>query len=363
MISRREFLESAALAAAGPDVDAQTVKRWSAPYRNWHYWPDYVIPAQPGIPGHADFHSTDVPTVYQLPGSRAWRMSFVGFNGKGYNSFVACSDDLVRWGDFRLAMGFGKEGEFDYGGRAIGAYLYESYGIRSPRVLKKRQGRYWTLYGCYAKQGRYEIPPGYQGAAWSEDGLTWNRAKDRPVLSVHDAGAGPWERGNIFQPWVVEHRGRFYNFYNASDKMTSGWIEQTGIAFSRDFLNWERFAKNPVVKVRPGGYDARFASDPKVFRDGDHWTMFYFGVGRGGAHILAAFSRNLLDWTADPEPLYAAGGHPLGLDQQYAHKVSLVHNPANDTFYLYYCACGPKGRGIGLLTSRPLPGSVAGRAG
>ena len=90
--------------------------------------------------------------------------------------------------------------------------------------------------------------------------------------------------------------------------------------------------------------------------------MFYFGVGRGGAHIMVAFSRDLVHWTAHPEPLYKAGGHPSGLDKQYAHKISLVHNPENDTFYLYYCACGNKGRGIGLLTSKPLPGGASGRS-
>jgi hypothetical protein len=86
--------------------------------------------------------------------------------------------------------------------------------------------------------------------------------------------------------------------------------------------------------------------------------MFYFGVGKGGAHILAAFSRDLRHWTSHPEPLYKAGGHPGGLDAQYAHKISLVYERASDTFYLYYCAvgregtAGNKGRCVGLLTSR-----------
>ena len=89
-------------------------------------------------------------------------------------------------------------------------------------------------------------------------------------------------------------------------------------------------------------------------QDRNHWVMFFCGVGRGGAHIMVAFSRDLMNWTAHPEPLYKAGGHPGGLDKQYAHKISLVHNPANDTFYMHYCATGSKGRGIGLLTSKPL---------
>ena len=90
-------------------------------------------------------------------------------------------------------------------------------------------------------------------------------------------------------------------------------------------------------------------------RDGDHWGMFYFGVGRGGAHIMAAFSRDLYHWTSHPEPLYKAGGHPEGLDKKYAHKISLVYTEANDTFYLFYCAVGRQGRGIGLITSKPFP--------
>jgi len=71
----------------------------------------------------------------------------------------------------------------------------------------------------------------------------------------------------------------------------------------------------------------------------------------GGAHIMAAFSRDLLHWTRDPEPLYKAGDNPSGLDRKYAHKVSLVYNPVNATFYIYYSAVGDNGRGIGLITS------------
>jgi len=132
------------------------------------------------------------------------------------------------------------------------------------------------------------------------------------------------------------------------------WVEQIGLATSEDLLTWKRYAGNPVVRVKTCDYDDRFIGDGKVFRDNDHWVMFYVGVGKGGAHIMAAFSLDLLHWTTHPEPLYRAGGHPYGLDAQYAHKISLVYNPRNGIFYLYYCACGNKGRGIGLITSEPL---------
>jgi hypothetical protein len=354
------------LASRPLSIDRPTLDRWSAPYRNWHYWPEHVVSSEPKIPGYEGFKNTDVPCIYQLPGQpNRWFMSFIAFDGHGYNSFVVESDDLVRWRNPRLAMGFGKAGEFDHGGCVVGAFLYESYGIDAPRILRRWEGRYWTLYGAYPRQGGYELRPGYEGVANSEDGLTWRRAKEAPILSVHDADGAPWEQSCIYQPWLVEVSSpngaagstpstrRFYNFYNAAQ----GEREQTGLAYSTNLLDWTRHRANPVVRNRPEGYDEVFASDPKVFREGDHWTMFYFGVGRGGAHIMVAFSRDLEHWTAHPEPLYRAGGHPRGLDRTYAHKISLVRNPQNDTYYLFYCAVGTQGRGIGLLTSRPLASS------
>jgi beta-xylosidase len=102
-------------------------------------------------------------------------MSFAAFDGKGYNSFVAESDDLVHWRQPCLAMGFGKPGEFDHGGCVIGAFLYDSYDIRAPRVLKRRDGKFWTLYGCYPRQGDYELRPG-----WSSTGTSSTTSTMRP---------------------------------------------------------------------------------------------------------------------------------------------------------------------------------------
>jgi len=338
--------------AADDPVDRATLDRWSATFRGWHYRPDHVIPAKPRIPGHEEFENPDCPTVFQLPGQPdRWFLSFIAFNGRGYNSFITESTNLVDWSAPRLAMGFGPTNTFDHGGCVIGAFLYESSDLKAPRVLQRRDGRFWTLYGCYPRQGGYELRPGYEGVACSDDGLHWRRAKDAPILAVTDADCGAWEKDCTYQPWLVEHQGRFFNFYNAAN----GGVEQTGLAFSTDLLNWMRYPANPVVPNRPGGFDEQFASDPKVFREGDHWTMFYFGVGRGGAHIMTAFSRDLVHWTAHPDPIYRAGGNPSGLDRQYAHKISIVHEPRTDAFLMFYCACGPQGRGIGLLSSRPGP--------
>jgi predicted GH43/DUF377 family glycosyl hydrolase len=337
--------------AAESPIDAATVEAWSQKFLGWDYYPDHVIPAAPNIPGFDKVRMTDCPTVFQIPGDPRWHMTFIGFDGSGYQSFLATSDDLVHWTVKGLALGYGPKGRFDHGGAVLGAFLYQSYDLNAPRVLKKHQGKFWSLYGAYPRQGGYELRPGYEGVATSDDGLVWRAAKDEPILSVHQPDCGSWEKDCIYQPWLVEHQGKYYDFYNAAN----GGIEQSGIAMSDNLLDWSRYAGNPVVRVRPGGFDAEFASDPKVFRDGDHWVMLYFGVGRGGAHIMAAFSRDLMHWTSREEPLYRAGGHPLGLDEQHAHKISIVRDPKTDGYYMFYDAVGKKGRGIGLLTSKPLP--------
>src|SRR5512140_812825 len=76
-------------------IDRAQLDRWTAPYRGWHYWPDHVIPARPVIGSITNLLGTDVPTVYQVPGSDKYFMSFIGFDGRGYQSFMAESDDLL----------------------------------------------------------------------------------------------------------------------------------------------------------------------------------------------------------------------------------------------------------------------------
>ena len=332
-------------------IDADTLKQWSAPYRNWHYYPHHVILPKPNVKGFEGVHKTDVPTVFQIEGDKRWYMTFIGFDGKGYQSFVAESDDLVHWKNMRLAMGYGPVNSFDHGGVVLGAFLYADYDIKAPRILKKHKGKYWSLYGAYPRQGGYELRPGYEGVASSGGGITWQRAKQEPILSVHQADCGKWENSCIYQPWLVEHEGKYFNFYNAAD----GSIEQMGLALSDDLLNWKRYKHNPVIPNGPkGSYNQKFSSDGKVFWDEDHWVNFLFGVCAGGAHVMVAFSRDLYHWTVDPDPIYKSGGNPSGLDKQYAHKISLVWNPTNKTYYMFYNAVGNKGRGIGLITSKPL---------
>lgn len=160
-------------------ISSQDVHTWSNKYRYWHHHPSHVIRPDIVIKGHEGIQMTDVPTVYQLPGDDSmFYMSFIGFDGVGYQSFVSESADLVLWTNPRLAMGYGEEGTFDFGGVVLGAYLYESYDIDAPRVLKRVNGKFYSLYGGYSSKGSYE-----PGKLYVQ--LTSNNIMTMPLIFDH----------------------------------------------------------------------------------------------------------------------------------------------------------------------------------
>ena len=79
--------------------------------------------------------------------------------------------------------------------------------------------------------------------ATSPDLMRWDVHPD--VIQV----AGVWpEIGSIFARQVVEHGGRFFMLYTASDEWTT---QRICLAISEDLFTWERYAGNPVIIPSP----------------------------------------------------------------------------------------------------------------
>eukprot|EP00658_Telonema_sp_P-2_P061997 TRINITY_DN50657_c0_g1_i1.p1 TRINITY_DN50657_c0_g1~~TRINITY_DN50657_c0_g1_i1.p1 ORF type:complete len:427 (+),score=84.52 TRINITY_DN50657_c0_g1_i1:100-1281(+) len=359
----------------------------SAIYRNWTYvngsYDGFVVPPLAG--GFKGQSLTDTAVVFEAApedqSSRSkWRMTYLFFNntpgGYGYETAMASSDDLLEWrfgeaGDHGIVFHRSAvPGAYDYGGVTFGGIHFNSSGLRAKRVLQKAGGRYHALYGCYPSRDGYEAGNGGQGMAESEDGAVWSRVSATvPALSGGSSKLAPWEDRVVYQPFLLQtDDGNYWDFYNAAGTNSFGNpAEESGIAnlprgsFPGIGLNRSEWVRNPASPVLPSGPagspDTAMASDPKVFWDEVQkvWVMFYFGLGdstHGHADILIAFSTDLLHWEKDTTPLYEAGGHPMGIDSQHAHKISIVYE--DDVGYLFYTAVGPKGRGIALLTSKPL---------
>ena len=86
-----------------------------------------------------------------------------------------------------------------------------SNDIDAPRILLRKNGKFYCLYGAYAKKGTTECPlyepdPGYQGLASSEDGLHWQREHDESILSIYGPGiVKDWEHSSIYQVSAIVH--------------------------------------------------------------------------------------------------------------------------------------------------------------
>jgi hypothetical protein len=394
---------AAAAAAAPRGASAQPIPadEWAAPWRNWTYYPDWIIPPScvdtatcsppyVNVPGaFSDLFQTYVNPLGPAP---AYLAVYTFFDGVGYQVARAFSDDLVHFtqplspgGIVFTPRGQTAPGDFDYGSTTFVGPLYTDYNVTAPRALARVGGKFWTSYIGFPVRNALEPPPGATGLASSVDGFSWTRETPVPVLDVAPAhGAQPWEQTQVYAPFLVlnSEAGTVTDYYNARGAPMSEFGEQSGVAFlpaaslpgwnaTTNSSLWRRYVGNPVIHngwsvAGNETFDTAMASDPKVFWDASldggagAWVMIYFGLGPssgGGAAICIAFSRDGLAWTKASAPLYKPGGHPAGLDKCHAHKVHLTAD-ASGRKYLYYTGDDCHGRGILLLTSTPLPGTA-----
>jgi predicted GH43/DUF377 family glycosyl hydrolase len=299
--------------------------------RTPHKHPEPVLRAS-YEPGAFDSHAVDVPFVYRHDG-RYW-MTFVGFDGRGYRTGLAVSDDLLSWEKRGLLIDRGPAGSTTEHNVAL-TWIVRDNALYGPGTLKRVDGRYLGTYHAYPRPG-YEAGPAAIGLCWSDDLAHWEL--EEPCIRSSDPDAGAWERGGLYKSCLVEHTGRFHLFYNAKTAEPPH-DEQTGLATSDDLKTWRRHPANPLVRNGgPEAFDHRFASDPCVLRLGEQWAMFYYGLAADGhARDGVALSDDLIAWrkagvTVDVGP-------PGSIDAQYAHKPSVITRDGR--LYHYYCAVAP----------------------
>jgi predicted GH43/DUF377 family glycosyl hydrolase len=245
----------------------------------------------------------DVPVVFRH--NERFYMMHYGFDGIGYQTALAVSDDLLNWEHLGLMLRRGERKEGWDSRNIAGTWILRDNELSGPGTLKKWDGKYWLVYYSYPEDG-YEEGPARIGLAWTEDEslMTWNRLED-PILTPEEGT--DWERGGLYKQCLVEHEGTFYLFYNAKNKNHGRWIEQTGVATSKDLRSWNRYEHNPVIRVTPDAWDCGFVSNPCVLKNGDEWVMYYFGYNYKKAQEGIATSKDLLNWTKYPEPIITVG--------------------------------------------------------
>ena len=281
--------------------------------------------------GNSDFDSRSIDCPFLFEHDGLFYMTYVGFDGAGYQTGLASSPDLVTWRREGCILKRNPDSAITRYNVAMN-WIVRDNEVRSPGSLKKIDGRYLGVYHAYPNAG-YESGPAVIGLCWSTDLFQWSL--DDPCLRPEDGAA--WERGGLYKPCLVEYEGIFYLFYNAKTSEPRGWREQTGVAVTKDLKTFHRYERNPVLSNgRPGSPDERFASDPCVLRDGRKWVMFYYGLdAKGKARDLLAVGDDVYSYRKSHTILVDVGATGT-VDETYAHKPGVIWK--DGALYHFYCA-------------------------
>lgn len=297
----------------------------------------------------------DCPSVFRKGGK--WFMTYLIFDGRGYETWLAKSKDLLHWETKGRIMSFSDTTDWDANQKA-GYIDLEDFTWGGSYKWQTYQGKHWMSYFGGSTKG-YEAGLLSIGMAYTEKDPTtvqeWQRL-DHPILKATDPDARWWENHTLYKTTVIwdkeKHTGYpFVMYYNANGDSVNKkrGSERIGMAVSNDMVNWKRFMKDPVLDHHTG-----ITGDPHIEKIGNIYVMFYFGAfykGIKGASNHFACSYDLMNWTDwTGEPLIQPSEK---YDEVFAHKSFVVKYKG--VVYHYYCAVNKLDqRGIAVATSKDL---------
>jgi beta-galactosidase len=304
----------------------------------------------------------DCPTVFRE--GKRWYMSYLVYNGKGardgrgYETWLATSDDLLHWKTLGRILSYKNSGwDKDQRGGYISLIDTRWGGSYQARAFN---GKHWLTYIGGDVTG-YEMGVLKVGVASTAGKITeaheWKTLPD-PVLSPEDPDNGWWESLTQYKSNVIWDKSRklgepFVMFYNAGGVNPTTQLkgERIGIALSNDMQHWKRYTGSPVINHEGG-----ITGDAVIQQMDDLYVLFYFSAFRPGSPYKSfnnfACSYDLVHWTDwAGEPLIVPSAK--GCDDLFAHKSCVVKHQG--VVYHFYCAVDKENqRGIAVATSKDL---------
>lgn len=306
-----------------------------------------------------DSKKIDCPSVFRKDGN--WYMTYLEFDGRGYETWLAESKDLLNWETKGRILSFPEDSTRWDANQRAGYISLQDYAWGGTYELEKYDEKYWmSCFGGNAKG--YEAGDLSIGmASTAEDPATvheWT-SQEKPVFTSYDSDVRWWENRKLFKSTVIWDQEKttghpFVMFYNANgdsaiNNIKTRWYERIGMAVSDNMVDWKRFEQEPVMAHSMG-----ITGDPVIQKIGDVWVMFYFGAfweGRKDAFNRFACSYDLVHWTDWNGADLISSSEPY--DEQYAHKSYVVK--WEGVVYHFYCAVNKKQqRGIAVATSKDL---------
>jgi predicted GH43/DUF377 family glycosyl hydrolase len=307
----------------------------------------------------SDSQKVDCPTIFRK--NNKWYMTYLVFDGRGYETCLAQSDDLLNWNTKGRLLSFSNDTTLWDASQKAGYPSLEDTEWGGSYQWQQYKNKYWMSY-FGGNAGGYEAGLLSLGMAFSKQDPTASHEFDRlpkPVLSSNDKDVRWWENKKQYKNTVIWDKQKatghpFVMYYNANgdsakNNIKTRWYERIGMAVSDDMINWKRYNKEPVMH-----HPAGITGDPVLQKINDIWVMFYFGAfwdGRKDAFNRFACSYDLIHWTdwdggdlINPSEEY---------DAKFAHKSFVVKY--NGVVYHFYNAVNKKDqRGIAVATSKDL---------
>lgn len=298
----------------------------------------------------------DCPSVFRK--GRNWYMTYIVFDGRGYETWLAKSKNLLQWTTLGRIMSFSDTTEWNNNQKA-GYIALQDTKWNGSYALQKFQKRYWLSYFGGKDRG-YEAGPLAIGIGNTSSDPTkpheWKRLA-APVLASTDTDVRWWENKKLFKSTVIWDKNKttghsFVMYYNANGDSSGNkpkwrWFERIGMAVSDDMITWKRFGADPVMHHPIG-----ITGDAVIQKINGLWVMFYFGAfweGRKDAFNRFACSYDLVRWTDWTGDDLIKSSEPY--DEKFAHKSFVVKHKG--VVYHFYCAVNKKDqRGIAVATSK-----------
>lgn len=288
----------------------------------------------------------DSPTIFRV--DDRWQMVYIVYDGQGYETWLATSEDLLQWEVEGKLLSF-TDNTWDANQKAGYVSLVDIEWGGSYEVAAWKD-KYWMSYLGGATEGYEKGTLGVGMAYASSFGVAqeWNRIP-RPVLLPDDEDARWFEQKTIYKSLIIQDKEKhtgypFVMYYNA--KGDTAAYESIGMAVSDDMLRWKRLGSDPLITRHAG-----ICGDAQITKIGDLYVMFYFGAfWKEGAFERFACSYDLVNWTDwEGDDLIAPSED---YDAKYAHKPWVIQ--WEGIVYHFYTAVGSEGRVIALATSEEL---------
>lgn len=297
----------------------------------------------------------DCPSVFRKGNS--WYMTYIMFDGRGYETWLAKSDNLLNWKTLGKMMSFSDSTEWDSNQKA-GYVALQDYQWGGSYQWQPYEKKYWMSYIGGSDKG-YETGALAIGVASTNKNPAqpheWQRLA-KPVLTAADNDVRWWENKKLYKSTVIWDKQKttgypFVMYYNANGDTSHNtpkwrWFERIGMAVSNDMITWKRLGIDPVMHHTIG-----ITGDAVLQKIDNLWVMFYFGAfweGRKDAFNRFACSYDLVHWTDWNGADLVSASAPY--DEKYAHKSFVLKYKG--VVYHFYCAVNNKDqRGIAVATS------------